>query len=438
MVRSDGIELPSGEKIKEIEETGYKYLGITEYDKIEESTMEDNFRPQYIRRTKVIMKSRLHGRNKIKALDTWEVSLLRYGAGIIKWTVGELDAMDRKTRKIMAINKEFHPKSDVDRLYISRSKGGRGLIGCKNCVITEENSLGWYVVNHIEPLIVAVKESNTLPGCRNAIKPTESKKLKQQERINNWKDKTMYGQYLRGMNDKDKNNTWRWLQKSDLKGCTEALICSAQEQALRTNYTKCRIDKTIDSPLCRMCGIKNETVYHIVSECSKLAQREYKRRHDNVARYIHWRLCGKFDHDRAKNWYEHNPEGVSESANCKILWDVVIQCDKEIEARRPDIVVLDKTSKEVKVIDTAIPGDVRVCEKELEKINKYKLLKDEIARLWNVRKVTVIPIVVGALGAITTRFEKFVMEAGTELRVEHAQNTALLGTARILRLVLGS
>ena len=99
---------------------------------------------------------------------------------------------------------------------------------------------------------------------------------------------------------------------------------------------------------------------------------------------------------------------------------------------------MDKTSKEVKVIDIAIPGDVRVCEKELEKINKYKLLQDEIARLWNVRKVTVIPIVVGALGAITTRFEKFVMEAGIELRVEHVQKTALLGTARILRLVLGS
>ena len=57
----------------------------------------------------------------------------------------------------------------------------------------------------------------------------------------------------------------------------------------------------------------------------------------------------------------------------------MIQCDKEIEARRPDIVVLDKTSKEVNVIDIAIPGDVRVCEKELEKIDKYKLLKDEIA-----------------------------------------------------------
>ena len=106
--------------------------------------------------------------------------------------------------------------------------------------------------------------------------------------------------------------------------------------------------------------------------------------------------------------------------------------------RRPDIVVSDKTSKEAKIIDIAILGDVRVCEKELEKIDKYKLLKDEIAQLWSVRKVTLIPIVVGTLGAITTRFGKFVMEAGIELRVEHVHKTALLATARILRVVFGS
>ena len=42
-------------------------------------------------------------------------------------------------------------------------------------------------------------------------------------------------------------------------------------------------------------------------------------------------------------------------------------------------------------------------------------------------------IVVGALGAITTRFEKFILEAGTELRVEPVQKTV-----GILRSVFGS
>ena len=36
--------------------------------------------------------------------------------------------------------------------------------------------------------------------------------------------------------------------------------------------------------MCRMCGEKSESVGHLVSECSKLAQKEHKRKHDNVAR----------------------------------------------------------------------------------------------------------------------------------------------------------
>jgi len=125
-----------------------------------------------------------------------------------------------------------------------------------------------------------------------------------------------------------------------------------------------------------------------------------------------------------------------ESNDITILRDCVIQCDMEIDAQRPDIVIVDKLQKEVKIIDVAIPGDVRVLEKEIEKIEKYGPLKDEIARLWDMQKVLVIPIVVGALGAVSTRFQKFVKDIGITLKIEYAQKTALLGTARILRLVL--
>ena len=43
----------------------------------------------------------------------------------------------------------------------------------------------------------------------------------------------MYGQYVSQIEDKRKSNTWKWLRKSNLKGYTEALICSAREQALK-------------------------------------------------------------------------------------------------------------------------------------------------------------------------------------------------------------
>ena len=63
------------------------------------------------------------------------------------------------------------------------------------------------------------------------------------------------------------------------------MICSAQEQPIQTNFIKYNIDKTAESPLCRMCGTRNETISHMVSERGKLAQKEYKRRHDSVGRY---------------------------------------------------------------------------------------------------------------------------------------------------------
>ena len=106
-----------------------------------------------------------------------------------------------------------------------------------------------------------------------------------------------------------------------------------------------------------------------------------------------------------------------------------------MEARRPDIVVVDKVKKETMIIDVAIPGDTRVCDKEQEKIERYSLLKDEIARLWQMKKVVVIPIVVGALGTITAKFE-YIESLGIEIRIEHVQKSALLGTARLIRKVL--
>ena len=64
------------------------------------------------------------------------------------------------------------------------------------------------------------------------------------------------------------------------------------------------------------------------------------------------------------------------------------------------------------------------------------MLKDKIARSWQKKKVVVIPIVVGALGTITTKFEKYIESLGIEIKIEHVQKSALLGTARIIRRVV--
>ena len=102
------------------------------------------------------------------------------------------------------------------------------------------------------------------------------------------------------------------------------MFCAAQEQAIRTEYVKHKIDITAQSPLCRMCDKKSETISHIVSACEKLSQKEDKRWHNNIARIFQWKLCGKNKLKRSEKWYEHAQEAVVENEEEKILQDVMI------------------------------------------------------------------------------------------------------------------
>ena len=146
-------------------------------------------------------------------------------------------------------------------------------------VKAEENNLAWYLKNSNERLLTGVRGIGIL-NSDAAKKKREYKQERQNATLNRWKEKKMHGQFLRDMPETvDKNKIWEWTRKSDLKIGTEALIFAVQEQALRTNYVKFNIDKSVDSPLCRLCGEKGETINHTITECSKLAQKEYKRRH---------------------------------------------------------------------------------------------------------------------------------------------------------------
>ena len=71
------------------------------------------------------------------------------------------------------------------------------------------------------------------------------------------------------------------------------------------------IDIFVDSPLCRLCGQKGETINYKISGCKCLARQEYKGRHDNIARLAQWKLFCKYDLNRREKWYENQPEDVS-------------------------------------------------------------------------------------------------------------------------------
>ena len=440
VVESEGIELPNGDTIKGLEENdGYKYLGILECDKIKNSEMKEKIQ-EYFRRVKLILKSKLNAGNVVMAVNSRAVSLVRYCAGIVEWTKAELQEMDRKTRKIFTMNRSLHPRSDVDRLYIKRTEGGRGLQCLEEVVKLEELSLAFYLSKKEEKLLKEVVKEGLFREIEN---PKERKRKNTAERRQRYEEKVLHGQFERATKEvKDQKGSWLWLNKGYLKKETEGLLIAAQDQALRTNWIRRNIDKENISAKCRLCGENDETIAHVLSECKQLAQNEYKKvRHDKIAAAIHWHLSKKYGFQCGEKSYQHfvsKDNSVLENDEVKILWDFSIQTEQKIEHNRPDITIFDKKEKQCYVIDVACPFDTRIQKKEKEKVDAYTDLKYEILKVWrgDVKKVIILPVIIGALGSVTERLQEELEKFDYRNGLETIQKTCLLGSARIVRKVL--
>ena len=104
-----------------------------------------------------------------------------------------------------------------------------------------------------------------------------------------------------------------------MKKETESLVVAAQNQSIRINLVKAKIDKIQGDSLCRVCRKVDESIDHIVSGCSKLAQKENKRRHDNLRKIVHWKFAKKCNFEAGDKWHEHEPESVLKNEDYKIL-----------------------------------------------------------------------------------------------------------------------
>ena len=128
----------------------------------------------------------------------------------------------------------------------------------------------------------------------------------------------------------------------------------------------------------------------------------------------------------------HNPESILENEIHKILWPFKIQMDHQISAKRPDQVIVYNKKRTCQIVDFAIPADHRVKLKKSEKSDKYLDLA-RTQKIWNM-KVTMIPIVISALGTVTKGLKLEVSKI--RVQVETIQTTALLKSVRILRRAL--
>ena len=141
LVKTEGKSMHNGKVIKNIEEGGYKYLGILEADSIKQEEMKGQIKKESTRSVKNILKSKLNGWNIISTINSKSVSIVKSGAVIICCTKMKLEELDRKTRKLMTMEGAQEPIAAIDGLYLQRCDGGGGLIGQEDCVQVEVDSL---------------------------------------------------------------------------------------------------------------------------------------------------------------------------------------------------------------------------------------------------------------------------------------------------------
>ena len=113
-----------------------------------------------------------------------------------------MENFDRKTRKLISAHHALHAQSDVDRLYLPRQPGGRGLLQIRQAVEEEKRAVNYYIKNSTEHALKAVSDEELL-------KVNESKSEYHKKELKNcqerWQSKPLHGQYLQDIKDKTDN-----------------------------------------------------------------------------------------------------------------------------------------------------------------------------------------------------------------------------------------
>ena len=108
-VKPDGIQLPSDKVITSLEKgESYKYLGVLEADELMVNEMKDKVKKEYYGRVRKVLETKLNSGNVFKAINTSAVSVVRYSVGFLGWSRLQLEEIDRRTRKLLTMHKEFH------------------------------------------------------------------------------------------------------------------------------------------------------------------------------------------------------------------------------------------------------------------------------------------------------------------------------------------
>lgn len=256
-----------------------------------------------------MLKSQLNASNRIDAINSLAVPVVTYSMNIINWKMEELKKLDRKTTKLLTMERMRHLRADVDRLYLPRTAGGRGLVQTETTYKTSAVGLYTYLYNKDDHVLKIGRDydlsKKTLSVHHEAAKfkrelnppetdivesePTTSyvwrvKVMAKHQALEQVKNKV--GEHYpkrTSDNDVDQVQTHKWLSTTGPKSETEGFIIAAQHQCIKTNYYRNKVLKDGSSRMCRICNQYQGTEDHLVSGCLELAKAEYIQRQQRIS-----------------------------------------------------------------------------------------------------------------------------------------------------------
>ena len=246
------------------------------------------------------------------------------------------------------------------------------------------------------------------------------------------------------------NDTFRWLAVGHLNARAVRDAVAIQENQL---YTAAHAGQAGGNPTCRQCRNTTETIPHVVSGCPTFRTGLMTTRHDQVARQIHTKICNNYGLSVA-HYTQKVPE-VVENHKATIYWNHSFNT-ANIRCNTPDIVVLDKVKKTIKIVEIGISWFARLTETDAHKYYKYAVNGDfdtsvptsgksgpNLAKVLSIQHkmvTTVLPIIIGTCGEMTSSVRRnlnmlFDNPAPREIDdlIARLGRSAVLGTGLVLR-----
>lgn len=466
------LPLTSGQRIPVLgEDDYYKFLGKFENTTQLEHEIQKIAGREYLRRLSVIWSSPLSIPRKITATNLFAIPVLLYHMWTTDWNIQHLQELDRKTRAIMNENRCKHNHESNAILYLPCHKGGKGLQQIEMLYKVTKIKTAHYITTSTDPhvkLVATFQQYKEAKSLRSIIKDAKtyadqlnvdveynvtesSTTIKSDETITKItkcqpkhlkpalkketesklekevKQQPWVGQYLaKQWHNKELDresynipNIWK-----NIPDVVYSVYTSILQQLLTTKvYLRKKLGEECGDLKCRFCKEKEETVPHLLINCSTLAQSLYKARHDRMLRPIYHQLMRTYEltNEDEKPWHKQSvPEPVVENKKAKILWDIPIHLKTAPQngANKPDIVVKDKEKKTWFIIEGTVCNLGCIDERSLYKQQKYTELRSGLKSLNPDYKVIQVNIVLDFLAGYNKKLVQDIKRIG----IDNGQN----------------